>query len=167
MSANGGPVLPPIDPGNTFVLQRPEPDVLALVDDSVPYSRAVCTVTTRDVEGPADKVWQTVIPGTMGDGTRVLVITWRVGPGTLTARLTREDTVRLGRALKAAGGPGAALVLTGPAAVERAVEVLVELDGCRVRMVWARRDCESLGRALVQAGQAAPGLIVPAPGIHP
>lgn len=167
---NGAPVLPPIDPGNTFVLQRPLPDVLALVDDVVPYSGAVLVVTmTQDVDAPVDPVWQTAVPGTMGDGTRVLVITWRVGPGTLTARLTREDTVRLGRALIAAAGPGASLVITGPTAIlqERAVEVRVELDGCAVRMRWARKDCEALGRALVANAQQASGLVVPAPGIHP
>jgi len=168
---NGAPALPPIDPGNTFVLQRPRHDVLALVDDVVEHSGSVCVVTTTEVAGAPDPLWQTVVPGTMGDGTRVLVITWRVGPGTLTVKLTREDTVRLGRALIAAGQAAApSLLLTGPAAdvVERrVVEVLVDLDGCRLRMRWARDDCGTLGRALVGAGQAAPGLIVPAPGIHP
>lgn len=175
MNGAGAVQLPPIDPGNTFVLQRSEPDRLELLDS------AWCTcadcgtgdredrtlyVTTEDVAGASDPMWQTIVPGTMGDGTRVLVITWRVGPGTITVRLTREDTVRLGRALIAAGGPAASLVITGPGAVV-SVEVRVELDGCAVRMRWARKDCDTLGRSIVQAGQAAPGLIVPAPGIHP
>ena len=171
MNANGtpgAPVLPPIDPGNTFVLQRPRPDVLFDSDDlEFDDEPGVLHVATRDVDGPPDPVWQTAIPATMNTGETVLVITWRVGPGTLTARLTRDDTVRLGRRLMAAGGPAAALVITDPAAVvtEKVVEVLVELDGCAVRMHWARRDCDTLGRALVKAAQAASPLSVP--GIQP
>ena len=171
MNANGtpgAPVLPPIDPGNTFVLQRPRADVLFDSDDvDSGANPGVLYVETRDVDGPADPVWQTAIPATMNTGDTVLVITWRVGPGTLTARLTRDDTVALGRRLMAAGGPAAALVITGPSAVvtERAVEVSVALDGCAVRMRWARKDCDTLGRALVKAAQAASPLSVP--GIQP
>lgn len=171
MNGGGAPVIPPIDPGNTFVLQRPRPDVLAtgLVDTypGDPDDTGVLFVTTRDVEGVPDPVWQTAVPGTMNDGTTVLIITWRVGPGTLTARLTRDDTVALGRHLKAAGGPAAALVITGPSAVvtEKVVEILIELDGCAVRMRWGRKDCAALGQTLVKAAQAASPLSVP--GVHP
>lgn len=166
----GGIPVPPIDPGNTFVLQRPLPDALGLPEDEAEPGDGTLHVTlTRDVDGATDAVWQTAVPATMNNGERVLVVTWRVGPGTLTARLTREDTVRLGRALKDAGGPAAALVITGPSAIvaERVVEVRLELDGCALRMRWGRKDCDALGRALVRDAQQASGLSVPAPGIHP
>jgi hypothetical protein len=162
--ANGGASvpLPPIDPGNTFVLVRPRPDV---------YGEDLMVMTT-DIVGAPDPVWQTAHPATMSDGTKVLVITWRVGPATLTARVDRPGSVKLGRDLIAAGREvPAALTITGPAAQveQRVVEVQVELDGCGVRMRWTAEDCEKLGTSLVQAANGLSGLVLPgsASGIHP
>jgi hypothetical protein len=160
--ANGpGPNLPPIDPGNTFIVQRATPHTL---DDGL-------QVTVTEVEGAPDPVWQTSIPAATADGaTRVLVTTWRCGPATLTVLLTREDAVKLGRRVaKAAVLTAPTLVIAGPSAqvAQRVLAVVVEADGCRIRMRWSRDDAAKLGGALVQAAQGMGGIITPGPGVHP
>jgi len=157
---NGGGIpLPPIDPGNTFILQRSAAHTL---DDGL-------DVAVTEVDGAPDPVWQTSLPATCIDGTRVLVTTWRCGPVTFTALLSREDAVRLGRRLvKAAAATPPALVITGLSAqvTQRVLEVVVEADGCRIRMRWSRDDAVKLGGSVVQAAQGMGGIIT-APGIHP
>lgn len=163
-AANGGgpvaPPVPPIDPGNVFVLQQSTPNRL---DDDL-------TVTVTEVDGAPQGAQQTAVGATLAAGDRVLITTWRCGPVTMTVMLTREDAVAVGRRLvKAASSTPPSLILTGPSAAvaQRVLEVVVEVRGCRLPMLWAREDGARLGAALVQAAQSMGGIITAAPGIQP
>lgn len=151
------PPVPPIDPGNLFVLQRLEAHDVE--------------VTVREVVEQPRPCQQTSIGASLpGSSTRVLVTTWRSGPATLTAMLRREDAVAAGRQLtKAAASLAPQLVLSGPlaATTARSLEVVVEVEGSRIRMVWSRDDASNLGAALVRAAQSMGGIITPAPGVQP
>ena len=156
-NGSGAPPVPPIDPGNLFCLQRLEAHDVDVAVREVVEQPLPCQQTSIGASLP-------------GSSTRVLVTTWRCGPATLTALLTRDAAVKAGRLLvKAAASVAPQLVLTGPlaATTARALEVVVEVEGSRIRMVWSRDDAANLGAALVRAAQDMGGIITAAPGVQP
>lgn len=176
MGANGSAPqmqIPPFDIGNPFVLSAAV-SRLAVHDDEhgddVPDPDLLVDIATADRASPSSGM-QTLNAGTAGDGTRVVVATWRVGRATVTVQVGRTEAVVIGRRLVKAAESLPIVILDVPpgmVAPVPVVEVRVEVVDEVELLIRLHRDAAlSWGRDWTTAAQGLSGLIVPGSGVHP
>lgn len=163
--------VPPFDIGNPYVLHAPLSQlVLHDGEQGAPVETADLSVdvTTSERAVPSAGM-QTLNAGTTGDGTRVVVATWRIGRTTVTVQVDRAAAVVIGRRLIKAGESLPVVILDvppGTVAAVPTVDVMVEvLDEVTLTFSLDRAAALSWGRDWTTTAQGLSGLIVP--GVHP
>lgn len=165
------PQIPPFDIGNPFVLTAPVSRLdLHDGEQGTPVESAdlLVDVTTSERAVPSQGM-QTLNAGTAGDGTRVVVATWRIGRSTLTVQVDRAAAVVIGRRLLKAAESLPIVILDvppGTVAAVPTVDVMVDvLDEVTLTFSLHRDAALSWGRGWTTTAQGLSGLIVP--GVHP
>lgn len=160
MSAVNGTavVVPPIDPGNPFVLAGSDPDDVLFDVDPDSGRPDVALLTTNGATVTSN-----------GERTRVLMTTFRSAGVTVTARLVREVAVALGRALLHAGEQlPAPLEVVGVVDEQRDVPIVrltFDVGPVVLELRLSGADAVGWGRQLIAQGQGLSGLHLP--GVHP